>query len=72
MATVKMHLRGGPFTGQVVTVDVPDADNPPDVYTATVHGPHESTGTFQYERKGRGPDGAADAGTWIYEASALS
>jgi hypothetical protein len=69
MATVKMQLRGGPFTGQVITADVPNPDNPPEVYNACVHGPHESAGTFPYRRIGRGPDGRADADTWIYEAS---
>ncbi len=72
MATVKMHLRGGPFTGQVVTVDTDDADNPPDVYTASVHGPHERAGTYEYRRVGRGPDGPVDADTWIYEASTVA
>jgi hypothetical protein len=71
MATVKMQLRGGPFSGQVVTMDIPDADNPPEVYTANVHGPHERAGTYQYRRVGRGPDRLAGAETWIYEASTL-
>lgn len=64
-----MHLRGGPFSGQVVTADIEDAANPPEVYTASVHGPHETAGSYEYRLAGRGPDNLVDADTWIYEAS---
>ncbi|HEX5541890.1 MAG TPA: hypothetical protein VFX60_10055 [Micromonospora sp.] len=67
MATVQVLMRGGPMDGQVRTLDVADTENPPEVQTITVHGPHERGATIEYRRVGRKPDGGPDSGQWIYE-----
>ncbi|HEX5595144.1 MAG TPA: hypothetical protein VFX61_03840 [Micromonosporaceae bacterium] len=69
MATVRVLMRGGPVDGEIRTLDVADADNPPETQTIVVHGPHERTESFDYRRVGRKPDGGADGGRWIYESS---
>ena len=67
MAKVNLRLRGGPLDKQTVTLDVDDANNPPDPYHVKLHGPHEATEPCEYRRVSREPEGRADAGTWIYE-----
>ena len=67
MAKVNLRLRGGPLDKQTVTLDVDDANNPPDPYDVKLHGPHEATGRCEYRRVSREPEGRAEAGTWIYE-----
>ncbi|MFS8480000.1 MAG: hypothetical protein FWJ93_13785 [Micromonosporaceae bacterium] len=67
MATVNVTLHGGPRNGERATIEVDDVKNPPEVYTARVHGPHEVTRRFEYRRARWEPDGP-DGGTWIYEA----
>lgn len=68
MATVNLRLRGGPCDGEITTLDVPDANDPPERYTARVHGPHEIMERCEYRRIRWEPDGGADAGAWVYEA----
>ncbi|RZU76316.1 hypothetical protein EV384_4955 [Micromonospora kangleipakensis] len=65
MAEVNLRLRGGPYDGQTVGWDVPDADDPPMSYELKLHGPHEAVEIYQYQRAERAPEGVAD---WIYEA----
>lgn len=72
MATVTLRLRGGPCNGETTTLDVTDADDPPEVYTVRVHGPHEAIERFDYRRSRREPDGGPDGGVWIYQASTAS
>lgn len=69
MATVNLRLRGGPCDGHTTTLDVEDVNNPPQSYTARLHGPHEIVERFEYRRAGREPDGRPEAGTWIYEVT---
>jgi hypothetical protein len=65
MATVTLRLRGGPYDGETSTMDVTDPNEPPEVYTVRVHGPHEAVERFEYHRSQREPDG----GVWIYQVS---
>jgi hypothetical protein len=67
VAEVKLCLRGGPYDGQTVAWDVPDAEHPPMSYELKLHGPHEAPETYRYRRAARAPEGAAE--DWIYEAS---
>lgn len=69
MATVTLRLRGGPCDGETSTMDVTDPNEPPEVYSVCVHGPHEAIERFEYRRYQREPDGERDAGVWIYQAS---
>jgi hypothetical protein len=69
MANVNLRLRGGPYDGQTVTLDVEDADDPPKSYNVNLHGPHEAMETYEYRRVGSEPEGGA--GTWTYEAPEL-
>ncbi|WP_089014015.1 hypothetical protein [Micromonospora inositola] len=66
MDEVTVRLRGGPYNGQTVGWDVPDADDPPMSYELKLHGPHEATETFEYRRAERAPEDAAE--DWIYQA----
>lgn len=50
-------------------MDVAEANEPPEVYTIRVHGPHEAIERVEYRRSLRLPDGGTDAGVWIYEPS---
>ena len=59
-------MSGGPYDGQVRTLDVTDADNPPERYDVSLHGPHEVRQQVEYRRIRREP--GADGGTWVYEA----
>jgi hypothetical protein len=68
MASVTLRLRGGPCDGETSTLEVADPDEPPEVYTVQVHGPHEGIERFEYRRLRREPDGAE----WIYHASSTS
>jgi hypothetical protein len=68
MATVKLRLHGGPCDGQTAEMDVTDVDQPPDVYTARVHGPHEAMQSVEYRRTGREADSGPGPGVWIYQA----
>jgi hypothetical protein len=67
MATVTLRLRGGPCNGETTTLDVDNPDDPPEVYTVRVHGPHEAIERFDYRRAEREP--GPDGGVWIYQAS---
>jgi hypothetical protein len=67
MATVNVTLRGGPCDGRQSTIEVEDVNNPPEVYTTRVHGPHEISRQCEYRRARWEPDGPG-GGTWIYEA----
>jgi len=69
VAAVNLRLRGGPCDGETTTIDVQDANNPPELYAASIHGPHGAMGRGQYRRVGREPDSGAGAGTWTYETS---
>jgi hypothetical protein len=69
MATVTLRLRGGPCDGEMSTIEVANPDEPPEVHSVRVHGPHEATESFEYRRLRRAPDGGPDAGVWIYQAS---
>lgn len=71
MAKVNLRLRGGPLDKQTVTLDVDDANNPPDPYNVKLHGPHEATEPCEYRPVGREPGESADAGTWIYELHSI-
>jgi hypothetical protein len=66
---VTLRLRGGPCDGETGTMDVAEANEPPEVYTISVHGPHEAIEPVEYRRSLRVPDGGPDAGVWIYEPS---
>jgi hypothetical protein len=68
MATVTLRLRGGPCDGETSTMDVIDPNEPPEVFTVQVHGPHEAMERFEYRRSQRGLEGGPDAGVWIYQA----
>ncbi|MBY8874195.1 hypothetical protein K7640_20410 [Micromonospora sp. PLK6-60] len=67
MAEVNLRLRGGPYDGQRLVWDVPDADDPPPTYELKLHGPHEGVETFSYRRVGLDPGGDG----WLYEAPDL-
>jgi hypothetical protein len=69
MATVTLRLRGGPCDGETSTMEVHDANEPPEVYTARVHGPHEAIERIEYRRIQREPGGGTDSEVWIYQAS---
>ncbi len=69
MAKVNLRLRGGPLDKQTVTLEVDDANNPPDPYDVNLHGPHECLEPCEYRRVGPEQEGRADVGTWIYEVS---
>ena len=49
-------------------MDVTDPNEPPDVYTIGVHGPHEALERFEYRRLHREPGGEPDGAVWIYQA----
>ncbi|WP_141715140.1 hypothetical protein [Micromonospora rhizosphaerae] len=67
MDKMNVRLRGGPYDGQTVGWDVPNADDPPPSYQLKLHGPHETVETIEYRRAERAPQGAPES--WIYEAS---
>jgi hypothetical protein len=46
-------------------MNVPDAGNPPELYNAPVHGPHEMTDSCSYRRIGQ-ESGAETEPVWIY------
>lgn len=71
MAKVNLLLRGGPLDKQTVTLEVDDANNPPDPYNVNLHGPHETTEPCEYRRVSGEPEEGAEAGTWIYQAYSI-
>jgi hypothetical protein len=67
MATVQLRLRGGPCDAETVTIDVPDVSNPPELYDAHAHGPHEAIRHCPYRRVGQESGAGAEAeAVWIY------
>jgi hypothetical protein len=65
MATIHLRLRGGACDGETTTMDVPDVNNPPELYDAHIHGPHEAIQRCPYRRVGQESGTGAEA-VWIY------